>query len=252
MNMASFLPRFGTLLLPLFLPLASAAQPTLAQEFRYSTVVLHTGDTLRGPCVMMLDTDLLFISMPDQTVRSVPAVAVRTFAVRGEIMRPVNSPQTFRPTQNRSQLWWYGTQRARQFLVYPWNRDKAYASSQAPAFFERLNGGPVIMLRRRVLLPRVVRWTEPMIPGAMPAHYMRRTLSNEYVEPRDYFYLATPEGRIVPLRRPKRDLLAYFPVEAEQLEKLANDQNLSFNNAYHLARLVDFANELRRMQVSVR
>jgi hypothetical protein len=231
-----------------------AAQPSQAQEFRFSTVVLHTGDTLRGPCVMYLDRDLLLITMPDQTVRTVPAVAIRTFAVRGEVLRHGSGerPVRVQPTSD-SPLWWYGTSRARQFLVYPWNRDKPNAEHMAPAFFERLNGGPYILLRRRNLISRVAQLREPVIPGGWPvATSIPRTLRHEYLEPRDQFYLATPEGTIVPLRRPRRDLLEYFSAEADQLEKLAKDQGMSFNDALHLAHMVDFVNELHRTQVSLR
>lgn len=237
------------------LPLAAAAQlKSLPQQFMSSTVVLNDGDTLRGSVVLHNDLDLLLITMPDGTVRSVPALAVRTFAVRDEIRPFDRLPPMYRGTDmlmssrpRRRQLL---VQRARPFLVYPWNHDRDYGSNLAPAFFERLNGGPVILLRRQQLVTRNVSLTDPGLMGS----YMPR-FSNSgyfYTDVREQLYLATPQGSIVPLRRPKRDLLAYFPAEAEQIEEYAHLNHLSYVDGAQLARLVDYANSLRELTASAR
>lgn len=237
------------------LPLAAAAQlKNMPQQFLSSTVVLTTGDTLRGSVVLHNELDLLLITMPDGTVRSVPALSVRTFAVRDEI-RPVERlPPQYRSTDAlmspRMRRRQHLVQRARPFLVYPWNHDRDYGSALAPAFFERLNGGPVILLRRQHLVTRNVYMTEPGLMGS----YMPRFSGSGYyyTEVRELLYLATPQGRIVPLRRPRRDVLAYFPAEAEQMEEYARQHRLDYEDGLQLARIVDYANSLRDLTASAR
>lgn len=237
------------------LPLAAAAQlKSQPQQFLSSTVVLTDGDTLRGSVVLHNDLDLLLLTQADGTVRSVPALAVRTFAVRDEIRPFERLPPQYRntnallsPRMRRRQ---HLVQRARPFLVYPWNHDRDYGSALAPAFFERLNGGPVILLRRQQLVTRAVFLNEPGLMGG----YMPRFAGSSYyyTEVRELLYLATPQGRIVPLRRPRRDVLAYFPAEAGQLEEYARQHRLDYEDGLQLARIVDYANSLRDLTASSR
>ncbi|RAK65674.1 hypothetical protein DLM85_13170 [Hymenobacter edaphi] len=224
----------------------------MPQEFSASTVVLTNGDTIRGSLMLHNELDLLLVTMADGTVRTVPALAVRTFAVSGEIMRFDRLPPqylnsaAFTPARVRRR--WHQVQRARPFLVYAWNHDRDYATSSAPAFFERLNGGPVILLRRQQLVQRAVPWSD----ATMASGYMMRPAGTPYfyTDVRELLYLGTPEGTIVALRRPKRDLLAYFPAEAAQLEQYAHAHGLDFANSAELARLVDYANSLRQLTAS--
>ncbi|GAB3831761.1 hypothetical protein [Hymenobacter jeollabukensis] len=244
--------RYCLSLVSSLLPLAAAAQlKSIPQEFAASTVVLTNGDTIRGSLVLHNDLDLLLVTMADGTVRTVPALAVRTFAVSGEVMRFDRLPPQYYnyvSTPPRMRRRWAQVQRARPFLVYPWDHDHDYATSTAPAFFERLNGGPVILLRRQRLVSRAMPWSDPSWvsgyttrPVGMPTYY---------TDVRELLYLGTPQGSIVALRRPKRDVLAYFPAEAEQLEQFARQHNLDFNEGAHLARIVDYANSLRQMTAS--
>ncbi|MCC3158146.1 hypothetical protein LJ737_12930 [Hymenobacter sp. 15J16-1T3B] len=253
--MNRLVPFLGGIVVSALLPQAAQAQlSSIPQQFTSSTVVLTNGDTLRGSLVLHTELDLLLITMADHTVRTVPALAVRTFAVRGEIMHFDQLPPQYRGslafTPVRKRLRRYELQRARPFLVYPWNHDRDQAPATAPAFFERLNGGPVILLRRQQLVRRSLSWSDAALMGgggyatqaAGPMYY--------YTDVRELMYLGTPQGTIVALRRPKRDLLAYFPREAEQLEEYARLHNLDYGNSGHLARLVDYANSLQQATAS--
>ncbi|GAB2957702.1 hypothetical protein GCM10027048_25430 [Hymenobacter coalescens] len=230
-------------------------RPVMMQEFAQSTVVLTSGDTLRGSLALHQEADLLLITMPDNTVRTVPALAVRTFAVRHEIMRfdrlpasvygnPAAAPQRLRRR-------WRDVQRARPFLVYPWNHDRDYNAAAAPAFFERLNGGPVILLRRQQLVQRALPIADQYTGGAMGYAPRYQSMSLSYTDVRELLYLATPQGQIVALRKPKRDLLAYFPAEAELIEQYARDHRLQYTDSFHMARLVDYANSLQQQLAKV-
>ncbi len=216
------------------------------QEYRQGTVVLTSGDTLRGPLKLYLDRDVLLVTMPDSTVRTVAAVAVRTFAVRGAVLpygTSLPSARTALPARVRR--FRQGPLRARPFLVYHWNHDKA-SDYTSPAFFERLNGGPVVLLRRRFLVRRSVSQSDAY---GYPATYYRPRVPApriSYLDVSDWYYLGTPEGQVVALRRPRRDLLGYFQAEAAQLEAYAEEHKLSFDADHDLARLVDYANALRQ------
>jgi hypothetical protein len=238
----------GILTLGLLPPLVGLAQQSaMPQTFTASTVVLTNGDTLRGSLILRLDLDLLLITMADNTVRTVPALLVSTFAVRGEIMAFDRLPAQYRNSSAfvpaRIRRRWHEVQRSRPFLVYPWNRDRDQAPATAPAFFERLNGGPVILLRRQQLVQRAVPWSDPYFATG----YAARPVGSPYyyTDVRENLYLGTPQGSIVALRKPRRDLLAYFPAEATQIERYAQENNLNFTDSAHLARLVDYANSLR-------
>ncbi|OON67423.1 hypothetical protein B0919_18335 [Hymenobacter sp. CRA2] len=228
----------------------------MVQTFMGSTVVLTNGDTLHGPLALRQDMDLLLITMPDRTVRTVPALAVRTFAVRGELIRHEGLLATTRdplgpgisPVQVRRR--WHDVQRARPFLVYPWDHDRDNSAMTTPAFFERLNGGPFVLLRRQQLVQRSTAASDPYLPSALGnLPYRRSSARYYYTDVRESFYLGTPQGTVVALRRPKRDLLAYFPAEADAIEQYARDNGLSFTDSFHLARLVDYANSLRTLAV---
>lgn len=237
----------------LLLPLLTQAQlNSIPQEFTASTVILTSGDTIRGSLALLNELDVLLVTVADGTVRTIPALSVRTFAAQGEIMRFDRLPMHYRnsaafaPARMRRR--WHQVQRARPFLVYPWNHDHDYATATAPAFFERLNGGPVILLRRQQLVRRSMPWADP----GMSSGYMVQQVGTPYyyTDVRELLYLATPQGSIVALRRPKRDLLAYFPAEAAQLEEYARRNNLSYNDSGHVARLVDYANSLQQVTAS--
>ncbi|QKG59267.1 hypothetical protein GKZ68_21545 (plasmid) [Hymenobacter sp. BRD128] len=52
------------------------------------------------------------------------------------------------------------------------------------------------------------------------------------------FYLAGPQGLVLSLRHPKRDLRAFFPAHARQLEAFAQQQHLRFTSARDLCLLL--------------
>ncbi|RTQ50733.1 hypothetical protein EJV47_08885 [Hymenobacter gummosus] len=246
--MLPLLRTLGILTLGSVLPQAALGQLSATpRTFTSSTVVLTNGDTLRGSLILHSELDVLLITMADNTVRTVPAMMVRTFAVRGEIMSFDRLPAQYRNSSAfvpaRVRRRGQDVQRSRPFLVYPWNRDRDQAPASAPAFFERLNGGPVILLRRQQLVQRAVPWSDAYFNTG----YAARPAGGPYyyTDVRENLYLGTPQGSIVALRKPRRDLLAYFPAEAAQIERYAEEYGLNFTDSAHLARLVDYANSLR-------
>ncbi|KAA9339712.1 hypothetical protein F0P96_03600 [Hymenobacter busanensis] len=233
------------------------AQRALVQEFSGSTVLLASGDTLNGPLTFHADRDVVLVTLPDQTVRTVSAVAVKLFAVKGEKTQRDNDYYDYynfydsrrgyyngnpywngpRPTQRRD------TALVRVFRTYRWDKGNDYSDFKTPAFFEQLSTGPVILLRREALVERMVN-SSPYYAGY--GYGLPRGPVGYYTDIRDYFFLGTPQGNVVELRNPKKDLLAYFSKEARQLEQYAKTNKLSFTDAHELAYLVNYANSLRK------
>ncbi|UYZ60379.1 hypothetical protein [Hymenobacter latericus] len=240
-------------------------QRNLVQQFDAATVVLTSGDTLRGPAALHTDRDVLLMSMPDNSVRTVAALAVTSFATRGEQAQPANYFDQYYDFYDARRGYFYGnpgwgplpvqarhqrpdTARVRVFRTFRWNRGNDYSDFRSPAFFEQLSRGPVLLLRRESLIERPVSAADPMFRpyyAYAPIAALPRGTMGYYTTIRDQFFLGTPEGNVVMLRNPRRDLLAYFRPEADRIERYAKQHRLSFSEAHELAFIVNYANSLR-------
>ncbi|UOQ70700.1 hypothetical protein [Hymenobacter cellulosilyticus] len=142
-------------------------------------MLLTSGDTLRGPLVLHCNEDVIRLIMPDNTVNTLSAVAVQSFAVKGQkddrrdyyddffdtrmgyySGSPYYNRTPFRPRRERAD-----TSLVRVFRTYRWNHNNDYSDFKSPGFFEQLSSGPHILLRREMLIERVVN-NGPMY-GAM-------------------------------------------------------------------------------------
>ncbi|GAB2942771.1 hypothetical protein GCM10027048_04280 [Hymenobacter coalescens] len=240
---------------------AAHAQRALVQEFAGSTVLLTSGDTLRGPLTLYAERDVLLVHLPDRTVRTVAAMSVAAFAVRGELNHPGDYFEQARDFSEPRRGYasagsaWVpavvarerppDTLRTRLFRSLPWNHGYDYADYRTPAFFEQLSRGPVLLLRRQSLIERAVSAADPMFMPTYSGAALPRGTVGYYVTARSQFFLCTASGEVLPLRNPRRHLLAYFRAEAAALEQYARQHRLSFSSSRDLARLVDYANALR-------
>ncbi|RYU80525.1 hypothetical protein [Hymenobacter persicinus] len=238
---------------------AQAQRTSYVQQFAGSTVLLTNGDTLQGPLVLHHAEDVVLITQPDNTVSTLSAVAVQSFAVKGEKEQRRNNFYDF---YDARQGYYYGspyyggmpprqrrervdTSLVRVYRVYRWNHDNDYSDFKSPGFFEQLSRGPQVLLRREIQVERPVNY------GASPYGYGGYgyggvpRYAGSYTEIQDKFYLGTPNGNVVPLRSPKKDLLAVFRAQAKQLEQYAKENKLSFTEARDLAFIVNYANYLQ-------
>ncbi|GAA3947627.1 hypothetical protein [Hymenobacter algoricola] len=236
---------------------ARAQRTALIRQFAGSTVLLTTGDTLQGPLVLHPAEDVVRITMPDNTISTLSAVAVQSFAVKGEQERLRNTG--FYDFFDARQGYYYGnpyyngmlprqrrerpdTSLVRVYRVYRWNHDNDYSDFKSPGFFEQLSRGPQVLLRREVQVERNVN----TMPGAYGYGYGNGSrYGGTYSDIQDKFYLGTPAGNVVPLRNPKKDLLAVFRPQAKQLEQYARENKLSFTEPRDLAYIVNYANYLQ-------
>ncbi|UOQ51468.1 hypothetical protein [Hymenobacter cellulosivorans] len=235
---------------------------SFTQQFAGSTVLLTTGDTLRGPLALHRNEDVILLTMPDNTVNTLSAVAVQSFAVKAAKRDNNLVYQDFYDTRSgfyrgspyydmppRRLLEKTDTSLVRVFRTYRWNHDKDYSDFKSPAFFEQLSSGPNILLRREALVERVMN-NGPMYGGygygyGNPYGVPR---TSYYREIKDAFYLGLPNGNVLPLRSPKKDLLAAFRQQAKQIEQYAKDNKLDFTDARELAFIVNYANSLQPKQ----
>ncbi|TGE24560.1 hypothetical protein E5K00_04930 [Hymenobacter aquaticus] len=250
--------RAGLLTLALALglggPAAAQQRQTFTQQFAGSTVLLTSGDTLQGPLLLHRNEDVILLTMPDNTVNTFSAVAVQSFAVKGQQDDRRNYYDDFFDSRSG---YYYGnpyynmpprprrerrdTSLVRVFRTFRWNHDNDYSDFKSPAFFEQLSGGPNLLLRRESLIERPV-YNNPMYGGY--GYGMPRTMY--YNEIRDAFYLGLPSGNVLSLRNPKKDLLAAFRQHAKQIEQYAKDNRLTFTEARDLAFIVNYANSLQK------
>lgn len=242
---------------------AARAQRSFVQQFAGATLLLTNGDTLQGPLIINRSEDVVRVTMPDHTVRTLSAVAVRAFAVRAEVDNNLpnyraddfydvrsgyffGGPATYPPTALPASMLGprLDTSQVRIFRTYRWNHDQDYSDFKSPGFFEQLSAGPVILLRRQVMVERTV--ADPYGRNLYgPGYPSPITRYGYYTDLKDQLYLATARGEIVPLRNPKKDLLNFFQAHSRQLEQYAKEHRLHFTVSRELAYLVNYANSLQ-------
>jgi hypothetical protein len=240
---------------------AVAQQRTsFTQQFAGSTVLLTTGDTLQGPLALHRNEDVILLTMPDNTVNTLSAVAVQSFAVkapkkdrnldyqdfydtRSGFYR--GSPYYNMPSRRLMERNGGDTSLVRVFRTYRWNHDNDYSDFKSPAFFEQLSSGPNILLRRESLVERSYGGA-PMYGGYGYGNPYGVPRTSYYRDIQDAFYLGLPSGNVLPLRNPKKDLLSIFRQQAKQIEKYAKENKLDFSDARELAFIVNYVNSLQQ------
>ncbi|GAB3224137.1 hypothetical protein GCM10027346_03960 [Hymenobacter seoulensis] len=244
-----------------FAALAQRGGQGFTQQFNQATVLLSTGDTIAGPLALHTSEDILTMTMADNTVRTLPAVNVQSFAVQGERYNRSRERFYYDDFYSMRQGYYYGnpffnmmppprrrelpdTALVRVFRTYRWNRDNDYSDFRAPGFFEQLSGGPIILLRREGLIERPVTYNGPYGYGGYGYGGMPGRTVGYYTDIKDNFFLGLPNGNVLALRNPKKDLLAYFRTHSRQIEQYAKQNKLSFTEARELAYLVNYANSL--------
>lgn len=217
--------------------------------FKSSSVVLANADTLAGTVVLQFSPDILYLTLPDGTMRAFEPKAVAAFAVQGEIrLTPQGQPDlAHSPDPTVVRLF--------RSVPYP-----AAHAGQTPVmtFFEQIGPGPVLLLHRPYRAMRSVALTSPTsAPDALARANMQggrgqslplsalyparfRTIS----EVQDAYFLAWATGKFLPLQSPKKDVLAAFPEHAAALKEFVRARQLDCVSAQGLNELVSYANSL--------
>jgi len=263
MKTTRFFP--ALLLLLLFTGAAGAQTQTLVQQFAGSSVLLANGDTLEGPLVLNRQEDVVRVQLPDNTVSTLSAVAVQSFAVKGEQIDRRRNPYYYDDFYNARAGYYYGnpfyssmplrrrqerpdTSLVRVFRVYRWNHGNDYSDFKSPGFFEQLSNGPMLLLRRESLVQRAANYGSPYGMGGMGGYggypYGGMPGTRFYTDIKDDFFIGTPDGTIIPLRNPKKDLLNVFRQQSRVIEQYVKTNHLDYTVARELAYIVNYANSL--------
>ncbi|WP_201987558.1 hypothetical protein [Hymenobacter rubidus] len=217
-------------------------------DFQFCRLVLVNGDTLSGPVAVCFGPDLLYMGQPDGSVRTFAPASVAAFAVQGEkIMTGPGRPHAVAVDPNLVRL----------FRTLTWPSEHPGEQRPEPAFFEQLSEGPVLLVRRQVLTTHLTAINpagsgRPSGPsrGAAPApgKQMQPGFASvrydNVVELKDEYFLAWATGELIPLRKPKKDLLTAFPQQAQQVQTYAKTQGIGYGSARELHELVSYANSL--------
>ena len=213
---------FVSFLFTLYLP--AMAQRVDIQEWPKGRIVLTSGDTLHGPITYHRTEDIIRVSLPDGSIQAFAPVNVSSFTV----------------TDERSRIW-------QTFKPYLWNRGNDYSDYKAPAFFELLTEGRYTLVKREILTTRSQNYG-PMYAGYNryydPYGYGYGNMRQQTVV-QDLFYINNPKGDIIALRNPKRDLDDLFGSKAREMKEFVKRNNLEYDNARDLARIVSHFNGLQ-------
>lgn len=242
----------AVVLLVASLRLHAQASKGVRMDFRFSSVVLATDDTLAGSVALRLSPDVLYLRRPDGTLLAFEPAAVKAFAVQSQVLLSGlgASKSAYNPDSTVIRLF--------RSLALP-----TLHPDQRPAlqFFEQLGSGPVLLLRRPYLMRQAVAiaaitptagTTERFMAGQnmsrAPSQPLDR-LRGRFVETseiREAFFLAWPNGDVRALLHIRKDLLAAFPAQAPEIKAFVRHKRITLAaaSAAELSELVRLANSL--------
>lgn len=248
--------------------LVSTAQ-VLQRSFAASTVILHTGDTLRGPLTYFPKQDVIILTMPDLTQRTFSPGALRAIVVRGEISNTMFKLVTAsRPavSQAAAQLGVVAIdpanpflprvlQRSRNkvFITHQWTTEHTQRYRARAGLFEVIVPGKIMLLQRQdEAMPAQksrVYYTRPT------TEFLRNNTINQISDAftqtaideintslKSRLYISMPDGELHFLRNPRKQLPMYFPDYS--LRKFAQEQGILWSSPSGVARVVEYVNTL--------
>ncbi|WP_143436460.1 hypothetical protein [Hymenobacter crusticola] len=182
------------------------------QHYNVGAIVLSDGTQLRGTIMLYPATGVVQVEMANDTVYTYPAHVVNCVAVEEEQER-------IRADKLVSTL--------RVFRPYHVVSKSTLQSTWA--FFEQISDGPIVLLR--------YQRPSPIFTGSMVR-----------MSSLDNFFLASGTNNVLPLKSPRKDLLAFFKHQAARIEQYVKENDLRYTNARELAFIVNYANSLATLQ----
>ncbi|WP_116542052.1 hypothetical protein [Pontibacter virosus] len=221
--------RLGTkyLFLSLLVTFACGNVPAWAQSnqgfdterWLYGKVVLVTGDSLQGAVVYHPAQDVVQIASEDGIINSFSAVSVSHFMISGVYN---GKPQVFRSL--------------------PWNKGSIQSDFRVPVFFELINQGELVLMKRYIGVT-AAKADQQYATASIQTSYFPH-FATEGDELQEVLYMLLPNGEIVQLRKPKKDLLKLCGVHTGKVKQYAKSNKLDYNSSKDLRNIVDYYNTL--------
>ncbi|RSK43882.1 hypothetical protein [Hymenobacter rigui] len=258
--------------------LLSIAKSSVAQElqksFAGSLVILHSGDTLRGPLTYLPRQDIIILTMLDQTRRTFSPMALRAFVVNGEI-----SPEMLRlieasaPTavhieagkvpviDPRSSLLpsLLHHDKNRVFISHRWPASQMQRYRSKAGFFEVLVSGNAMLLQRQVdavpAQPLRTIYRRPTtefvktnlnsnVPTTTTDTFVRLAGGATGRELKSRLYVSMPNGELHFLQNPRKDLLNCFPLYKREVLSFAHQHHIIWSAPQDIAQVIGYINAL--------
>ncbi|HNP94759.1 MAG TPA: hypothetical protein PKJ63_03995 [Cyclobacteriaceae bacterium] len=183
----------------------AAAQEFAFEYWHEGTIVLESGDTLKGSVKYDMQTDLVQIQIDNK---------LETYTARKVLFVEI-----FDRT----------IKRYRRMYSLPFNTSGEY---KAPVFFELLEEGKITLLCREALEYRTYSSSFYYY-----SNYSRLTIVYKY-------FLLKENGDIVQFVGKRNDWLDLMNDRRDEVQKFARDNRLDFDEKYHLKRIIAYYNSL--------
>lgn len=198
---------------------AQAQEAFDTERWLYGKVVMASGDSLEGAVIYHPAEDVVQIASEDGIVNSFSAVNVSHFMISGVYK---GKPQIF-----RSLLW---------------NRGSLESDFKVPVFFEQINEGELVLMKRYVGLSAASS-DQKYATASLQTSYFPH-FASEGTEFQEILYMLLPNGEIVQLRKNKKDLLRLCGAYTGKVKQYAKSNKLDFKRSQDLLSIVNYYNTL--------
>ena len=189
------------------------------EHWLYGKVVLSEGDSLEGAVIYHPAQDVVQIASEDGVIHSFSAVNVSHFMISGVYK---GKPQVFRSL--------------------PWNMGSLESDFRVPVFFEQINQGKLVLMKRYVGLAASNGDQQYATASLQTVYFPHFATEGDRFQ--EVLYMLLPDGEIVQLRKNKKDLLKLCGVHTGKVKQYAKSNKLDYKSSQDLLSIVNYYNTL--------
>ncbi len=183
-------------------------------------VVLVNGDSLIGAITYHRSQDVIEVEHNEGHISTLSPVNVDYFIVN-EI--PSGRPHLYK--------------------TYDWNLGREGSDFKKPTFFEQLNQGTITLIMREAGVRKGSSRNAIRRLNTIDAYYTAASESDDEKPHCSYFALL-PNGEILELKNVKKQLHSLFGKKSDLVKNFVKNNDLSYDNRYELAAIVNYYNSL--------